>query len=175
MYTKRKVCSLTGLPMSTLERWMESGLICPAIPGQRGRGHKALFSDQQLLGLAVIQALRVEKGCGVSYAVEVYDLFGSMSEAELDGWLSDYAANGVDWGEEVAEGFQRRSVLEHPALFKKDAGDDATTATSRRVMARIRPVEMYLRQRRGIPEPSTPRVSEPKSGPERVQKRREKV
>jgi len=56
LYTSRQVAERAGVPYRTLMRWVEQGLIRPAVYG--GRGQKTLFSKKDFREVAILARLR---------------------------------------------------------------------------------------------------------------------
>jgi hypothetical protein len=58
LFTTRDIRRLTGLPLSTLMKWIAKGYIKPVYMGTKARGDACLFTAQQTIGLAHLSALR---------------------------------------------------------------------------------------------------------------------
>lgn len=56
LYTSQQVAERAGVPYRTLMRWVEQGLIRPAVYG--GRGQKTLFSKKDFREVAILARLR---------------------------------------------------------------------------------------------------------------------
>lgn len=56
LYSSQQVAERSGVPYRTLMRWVEQGLIRPAIYG--GRGQKTLFSKKNFREVAILARLR---------------------------------------------------------------------------------------------------------------------
>jgi DNA-binding transcriptional MerR regulator len=88
MLSKTEASELSGVPPTTLQTWIELGLVHPASSNGVGRGNGHSLTRMQVLGLAVANVLRNEsRGCAQSYIQEVVSAFSDWDEAELEGQL----------------------------------------------------------------------------------------
>jgi DNA-binding transcriptional MerR regulator len=84
MLTKGEVSEAAGIPETTLQGWIQRGIIVPAVAGRIGPGGGTLFTFMQSVGIAIAEQLRkAARGCSVDYVGAVAEAFGAMDEAEL--------------------------------------------------------------------------------------------
>ena len=88
MLTKTDIRGICALPPTTLQRWVEAGVVEPADRGGVGRGHAHGFTTTQAVALAVVAGLqRGGRPCALSFAAKVVAVLGAMTEDELLGEL----------------------------------------------------------------------------------------
>lgn len=85
MVSRKTILDLTGLPDTTLNRWIAAGYVVPAVAGKPGRDQGAKFTPAQAIGLAVASEIhRSERGCVASFVGQVYAAFASVPLVELN-------------------------------------------------------------------------------------------
>ena len=61
-FTSQKVCTLTGVPPSTLNYWVATGIVNPSIRGRGGRRATQWWTLTDLVAVRAVKALR-DAGC----------------------------------------------------------------------------------------------------------------
>lgn len=66
------LCDLIGIPHPTLIRYIQQGIVTPAVQGTRGKNCAYRFSFRQCLGLAMVAAFKEDFGFCPSSLVKVW-------------------------------------------------------------------------------------------------------
>jgi len=89
--TKQELCAVCGLPPTTLQNWIGSGLITPTVSGGIGPGNAAKFALMTAAGIAVAGVLhQSDRGCSKAYVQQVMAAFEGVSED----WLREKFSAG---------------------------------------------------------------------------------
>lgn len=89
--TTEDVHDVGRLPRSTLQAWVDKGVVVPADPGGRGRGNSRTFPLMTAVGLAVAsRVLHSERGCVLSYVRRVVEAFAAVNPE----WLEERLREG---------------------------------------------------------------------------------
>jgi hypothetical protein len=86
LLTRQDVCEIAGLPVTTLNEWVQKELVVPAERGGGGRGHTHRFTPTQATGIAVAAALHRNEAFRVaqSFIGRVVDAFAAVSPEWLE-------------------------------------------------------------------------------------------
>jgi hypothetical protein len=109
-FTLEETAEICLMRQKLVHKYIELGLLTPAVPGSKGRGCWHRFSPQQLIALAVAAGLvRSKRGCSLEYVNEVIETFSNMSESVLEHWL---AVRRDAYTEEAKAKFDKAAIFE---------------------------------------------------------------
>ena len=79
------VAELSDIPVATLQRWVETGILVPAVRSDphagRSRWNTHSFTPMQAVGLVVVGELhRSLRGCSPAFVKEVVAAFAAVDE-----------------------------------------------------------------------------------------------
>jgi hypothetical protein len=81
MVNSSDLCRACGIPTTTLNTWIERGVIVPEVMGGRGRGNAHRFTRMQAVGIAVaVKLFQSFQGCRTEYVGAVVSAFASTPE-----------------------------------------------------------------------------------------------
>lgn len=58
LYTSSQVNELTGVPVQTINYWARMGIFIPAQRGDKKRGSRHMWSEEDVATIAIIRSLR---------------------------------------------------------------------------------------------------------------------
>jgi hypothetical protein len=87
--TTQQVCDLVGLPVATLNWWVQNSYVEPVEPGGKGPGNAHQFSAQQAVKLATVAALRQYMGnCSQEYVKRILAGAKKLTDDEMIEWVT---------------------------------------------------------------------------------------
>lgn len=109
-YSSPTVCSITGVPPSTLNYWVATGVVSPSLRGRAGRRATHWWTLRDLIAVRTVKALR-DAGCPLQTLRRAQAV---IEEAGLEG-LGDAVLHwdGLDLLR-IGEFGDVESVIEHP-------------------------------------------------------------
>jgi hypothetical protein len=156
LFDIRESAAVTGIDRQSLANMVAAGVIRPALWGRKGPtlGHR--FSPAQLLGLAVVGALRDSpRRAGTAYQKEVLTYFEGLDPGSLAWWLEVRTDEGAR--EAAAASFTSPDATR---IFG-DRGRprlDSDARTAEDVLARIDRVAEAVARRCGLADPAPGRM-----------------